>query len=209
MIGTGLFLLPFTPVRAQQPVELVILIDLSQSVGARAPDGRSEFQQNVVAISRVLRQVPTGAHVTIIGLTDDSFSEPYRPLSATVAAEPGYFGEKLSAARQRLDGTWRARPAKQLSESGLFDGQGVTKLAKPRPEILYYDPRSHGIDQEDPSTTVGYNGHVELWFSGHTLAIEYRDIVNNNVLLTETFTPNPATGLQHSHTKPGNSPLRH
>src|SRR5690242_2788672 len=109
MIGTGLFLLPFTPVRAQQPVELVILIDLSQSVGARAPVGRSEFQQNVVAISRVLRQVPTGAHVTIIGLTDDSFSQPYRPLSATVAAEPGYFGEKLPAARQRLDGTWRAR----------------------------------------------------------------------------------------------------
>jgi len=94
---------------AQQRVELVVLIDLSRSVGANGPDDRSEFQKNVAAVSQVLRQVPAGAHVTVLGITDDSFAQPYLLLRATVAPEAGYFGEKLASARQRLETSWKTR----------------------------------------------------------------------------------------------------
>jgi hypothetical protein len=101
--------LTMTATEAQQRVELVVLIDLSQSVGATGPDNRSEFQKNVAAVSRVLRQVPAGAHVTVLGITNDSFAQPYFLLSATVTSEAGYFGEKLALARQRLETSWKTR----------------------------------------------------------------------------------------------------
>jgi hypothetical protein len=97
------------PARAQKPLELVILIDLRQSVRANGPDHRSEFQKNVAAVSEVLRHVPAGAHITVVGITDDSFAQPYFLLSATVTGDTGYFGEKIDAARQRLANAWKKR----------------------------------------------------------------------------------------------------
>jgi hypothetical protein len=91
-------------------------------------------------------------------------------------------------------------------------GQGgmpveITKLREPTPGILYYDPRVHPIDQQDPSTLVGYNGHVVLVFDGAQLTIEYRDILNNALLLAETFTPDGSGALQYSSYQPAGSPL--
>jgi hypothetical protein len=83
----------------------------------------------------------------------------------------------------------------------------LTTLSQPDSTILYYDPRQHPIDKDDPDTKVGYNGHVVLLFDGTKLTIEYHDIVNNNLLLTETFTPNGTGGLQYSSSKPPNSGL--
>ena len=84
---------------------------------------------------------------------------------------------------------------------------GVTNLSKPDPNVLYYDPRQHAIDEEDPDTKVGYNGHVVLIFENAKLTIEYRDIVNNNLLLSEAFTPTGTGALQYSNFKPPESPL--
>jgi hypothetical protein len=110
LVGLLFFLFLSTPAtNAQQRVELVVLIDLSRSVGANGPDDRSEFQKNVAAVSQLLRQVPARAHVTILGITDDSFAQPYFLLKATVAPEAGYFGEKLASARQRLETSWKTR----------------------------------------------------------------------------------------------------
>jgi len=110
LVGLLFILFLSTPgTEAQQRVELVVLIDLSRSVGANGPDDRSEFQKNVAAVSQVLRRVPAGAHVTILGITDDSFAQPYFLLRATVAPEAGYFGEKLASARQRLETSWKTR----------------------------------------------------------------------------------------------------
>jgi hypothetical protein len=83
----------------------------------------------------------------------------------------------------------------------------VTKVAEPDPRILYYDPRQHPIDDEDLNTQVGYNGHVVLTFEGSDLTIEYRDIVKNNLLLTETFSPGGAGALRYSSSKPPGSQL--
>jgi len=83
----------------------------------------------------------------------------------------------------------------------------VTTLGQPDSRILYYDPRQHPIDSEDPNTMVGYNGHILLLFSGTNLTIEYHDIANNDVLLTETFTPDGAGRLQYTSSKPAGSGL--
>jgi hypothetical protein len=83
----------------------------------------------------------------------------------------------------------------------------LTKLSQPDSRILYYDPRKHPIDDEDPDTFVGYNGHIVLLFQGAELKIEYHDIVDNNLLLTETFTPTGAGALQYSSLLPPGSKL--
>jgi hypothetical protein len=83
----------------------------------------------------------------------------------------------------------------------------LTKLSQPDSNILYYDPGQHPIDDDDPNTMVGYNGHIVLRFKGGQLTIEYHDIVNNALLLTETFTPNGVGALQYVPSKPANSRL--
>ena len=83
----------------------------------------------------------------------------------------------------------------------------TSHLEKPDSKIAYYDPREHAIDNKDPNTMVGYNGHVELLFQADNLTIEYHDILNSKVLFSETFTPNSDGTLKYSFSKPTDSPL--
>jgi hypothetical protein len=83
----------------------------------------------------------------------------------------------------------------------------VTKLSRPDSSILHYDPREHAIDDQDLDTKVGYNGHAVIILEGVNLTIEYRDIVKNSLLLTETFTVQLPGKLQYSSRRPETSPL--
>lgn len=83
----------------------------------------------------------------------------------------------------------------------------VTKLSQPDPGIMYYDPRQHPIDENDQNTKVGYNGHVVLLLDGANLTVEYHDILQNNLLLTESFVSNGDGTLQHLPSKPPGSEL--
>jgi hypothetical protein len=83
----------------------------------------------------------------------------------------------------------------------------LTNLSQPDSSILYYDPRQHPIDKDHPNTKVGYNGHIVLFFDGPELKIEYHDIVDNDLLLTEVFKANGVGGLQYSSSKPADSEL--
>ncbi len=78
----------------------------------------------------------------------------------------------------------------------------VSTLSQSTPSILFYDPRAHSIDDQDTSTLVGYNGHVTATLDGANLTIAYRDIQQNNVLLTETFSPAANGVLTHTWTPP-------
>ena len=98
--------------RAQANENLVVAIDLTASVAATGPDGKSEFQKNIDAVTGVLAQVPAASRVTVIGITDHSFAQPYILMSARTGADPGYFGERLSGARGQLVRTWRQRSAR-------------------------------------------------------------------------------------------------
>jgi hypothetical protein len=103
------------PTRAEDRLSLVVAIDLTRSVAVSGPDGKSEFQKNVDGVTRVLSQVPAGTRITVIGITDHSFIQPYILLSAHVQGDAGYFGERLATSRAQLVGVWKLRAAKLVS----------------------------------------------------------------------------------------------
>jgi hypothetical protein len=75
-------------------------------VAAPGQDGRTEFQKNIAAVSGVLGQAPVRTHVTVVGITDNSFAQPYILLSATISSDAGYFDEHLAAAHRQLQIAW-------------------------------------------------------------------------------------------------------
>jgi hypothetical protein len=94
---------------AADRLNLVIAIDLTQSVAVKGADQKQEFQKNVEAVTRLLAVSPAGARITVLGITDRSFSQPSILLSAELSDDPGYFGERLQAARSRLVIVFRKR----------------------------------------------------------------------------------------------------
>lgn len=114
---------------AQEGVDMVIAIDLTASVAVAGPDGKSEFEKDVEGVSRVLAQAPAASRITVIGITDSSFTQPYILMRARVGADPGYFGERLAAARNQLERTWKQRSAHFGPKFQRTDILGALELA--------------------------------------------------------------------------------
>jgi len=128
------------PAEAQSKdrLNLIVAIDLSRSVtDAKGLDGKTEFDRNVVAASHLLATVPAGARVTILGITDRSFREPYILLAAEVDGDEGYFKERLTAARQRLVRTWQDRRAGAIVRFERTDILGTLFIVA---QLLRSDP---------------------------------------------------------------------
>jgi hypothetical protein len=114
-------LVPLAHAAATKPtLDLVVALDLSKSVDVKGPDGKTEFQKDVEGVAGVLAQIPAGSHVTVIGITDHSFTQPYMLLSASVPNDPGYFGERLGAARRELIRAWKQRSARLQPRFGAM-----------------------------------------------------------------------------------------
>jgi hypothetical protein len=118
-----------------------------------------EFHKNVEAVSQVLTQVLAGAHVTVLGITDDSFAQPYFLLRASVASEVGHFGEKLASARQRLETSWKAR-SRDLAPSfagtdlfGHFSWRARSSKKADRADTMFWSY----------SRTCGRNVGIQFW----------------------------------------------
>jgi len=149
--------------RAATPsLDLVIAVDLSRSVSVKGPDGKTEFQKNVDGVTKVLAQLPAGARVSIIGITDHSFTQPYILLSATLSQDPGFFGERLAAARVQTIRVWQKRAAKSQPRFPGTDIIGALFLAShifqqvpelTRELVIFSDMRNHaaGFNQESNS----------------------------------------------------------
>jgi hypothetical protein len=114
---------------AEDHLDLVVAIDLTQSVAAIGPDGKSDFQKNVEGVGKLLAQVPAGTQLTVIGITDHSFSEPYILIRARVPDDPGYFGERLTAARSQIIRAWNQKTADLKPEFKHTDIFGALELA--------------------------------------------------------------------------------
>jgi len=125
----GVVLLGMAQAYAEDRLNMVIAIDLTQSVATTGPDGKTDFQKNIEGVTRVLSQVPAGASVTVIGITDHSFAQPYILLSARVPDDPGYFGERLNAARGQIVRAWKARSGRLDSHFHHTDILGALQLA--------------------------------------------------------------------------------
>ncbi len=109
---------------AAEPLNLVVAVDLSGSVGhASGLDHKTELQRDVAAVGKLLVSIPAGSRVTVIGITDRSFAEPYVLLSAHLDGNEGYFQERIKAAREQLLAAWQKRSAKfveNFSQTDLF-----------------------------------------------------------------------------------------
>jgi len=123
---------------AQDRLNLVVALDLTQSVAVRGPDGKSEFQKNIDGVARVLAQVPAGAKITVIGITDHSFAQPYILMSARTSDDPGYFGERLGTARNQLVKAWKQRSERLIPSFRHTDILGALRLAA---EIFLQEPQ--------------------------------------------------------------------
>jgi hypothetical protein len=166
LFGLALCLLLLGGGRAfgQQRMNLVIAVDLTASEAVKDHDGQSQFSKNVQGVTRLLASVPTNSKVTIIGITEKSFSQPYILFSATVSDDQGYFGERLAAARQQLIRAWQKRSAQLGPNAGSSDVLGALFVAsalfqEPRVRqrkvlVLYSDMRhvTPGLDLESPVT---------------------------------------------------------
>ena len=133
----GIFLVGSGRVQAEDRLNMVVAIDLTRSVAGTGPDGKTDFQKNVEGVSRVLVQVPAGSHVTVIGITDHSFAQPYILLSAHVPDDAGYFGERLTAAHSQLVQAWKVRSSRLDPRFHQTDIFGVLHLAS---EIFAQQP---------------------------------------------------------------------
>lgn len=129
MAFIALVVLAVPRAHAEDRLNLVIAIDLTRSVAATGPDGMSDFQKNIEGVTRLLAQVPPGSRLTIIGITNRSFAEPYILMSAQVSVEPGYFGERLNAARGQVVHVWTKRSAHLTPSFQQTDIFGVLELA--------------------------------------------------------------------------------
>jgi hypothetical protein len=94
---------------AENNLNLVVLVDLSKSVDLKGPNGKTPYEENLEAVSRLLSQVPAGAKITVVGITSDSFAQPDILLSAQIGTDEGYFKEKLASAHNQLVRAWQKR----------------------------------------------------------------------------------------------------
>lgn len=100
--------------------------------------------------------------VTVIGITDHSFSQPDILLSASVPSDAGYFGERLTAARSQLVRVWKARSAilaphyryTDIIGAVMLTGQLFDQQTERKIFVIYSDMRHHtkDLDLETPRT---------------------------------------------------------
>lgn len=114
---------------AQEQTTMVIALDLTRSVASKGPAGKTDFEENIEGVTRVLAQVPSNCRMTVIGITDQSFTRPYILFSAHVMDDPGYFGERLRKARSELIRRWKTRAAQLTADFRSTDIVGAFFLA--------------------------------------------------------------------------------
>jgi hypothetical protein len=114
---------------AADRLNLVIALDLTQSVAVKGADQKPEFAKNADAVTQLLAKAPADARITVLGITARSFSQPSILLSAELSDDPGYFGERLQAARGRLANAFRERAKDLRPDSRQTDVAGALMVA--------------------------------------------------------------------------------
>lgn len=125
---------------AADRLNLVVAIDLSASVSTKGLDEKTECERNIVAVSKILASAPAGSNVTVVAITDRSFTSPYILLQAKIGKDEGYFKERLNDARQHLMTAWRKRSREkscQFRQTDIFGSLFViSQLANAEHTVL-------------------------------------------------------------------------
>ena len=120
---------------------------------------QTEFQKNVGGIEAFIRQdLVLGDKVKVLGITENTFSNPYLLLEGQISADKGAFGEVVARDKLRLIQSWKRlslKPVAKMTDilgalnlgSNLFSPQDRNKKL-----ILFSDMRhyTHEIDLESP-----------------------------------------------------------
>lgn len=114
---------------AEDRLNLVIAIDLTRSVATIGADHKTDFQKNIDGVNQLLAVAPAGSRISVIGITEHSFSQPYILLSARISDDAGYFGERLTAARSQLVRAWAKRSGNLTPSFQRTDILGALQLA--------------------------------------------------------------------------------
>jgi hypothetical protein len=115
---------------AQSPMNLVVAVDLSASEAVKTDGGRTGLSRNIEGVGKLLAAVAAGTRISIIGITENSFTSPRILLSAEVSRDPGFFGERLAVARRELLQAWQARTVRLKPDARGTDIFGALLLAQ-------------------------------------------------------------------------------
>ena len=171
------------PALANPSLNLVVAIDLSRSLNVKGPNGKTEHEQNVAAISQMLRAVPAGSRVTIIAITDRSFVQPYILLSVGVTEDAGYFKERLTSARARIVQAWSKAseqirpdfPHTDVIGALLLAGQILGQSPTSRKVLVILSDMRHeafGLNLESPDSINGEDIMRKIESSGMLAALQ-------------------------------------
>jgi len=128
---------------AADHLNLVIGLDLTASVsGASGLDHKTELQRDVTAVGQLLASVPAGSRITVIGITDNSFTQPYVLLSARLDGNEGYFHERIANARQQLVAAWQRKSKDFASSFQQTDLLGALVVSS---QLLQSKPGEHNV----------------------------------------------------------------
>jgi len=115
---------------AAEPLNLVVAIDLTASVGrASGLDQKTELERDVASVAKLLVTVPAGSRVTVIGITDRSFAQPYVLMSAQLDSNEGYFKERIRNAHQQLLTAWQKRSQSLVEDFKQTDLLGALVMS--------------------------------------------------------------------------------
>lgn len=125
---------------AANRLDLIVLLDLSQSVAVTDHDNKAEFEKNVQSITHILATLPAGAKVTVLGITDNSFANPYIIFSAELTGDEGYFKERLAKGHAALTRAWADRSARLTPHCAQTDILGALLVTS---EVFHASPTDH------------------------------------------------------------------
>jgi hypothetical protein len=91
----------------------------------------------VQSVSSTVAALPAGSKVSVIGITNDSFATPYIILSAELAADEGYFKERLAKGHASLLHAWQSRSAQLAPRYADTDILGALLVAS---EVFHESP---------------------------------------------------------------------
>ncbi len=74
---------------ANDRASVVIALDFTQSVAGKGYDGKTDFEKNVEAACALVSQLPPGTEITVLAITDRSFSQPFILLRRELPRDKG------------------------------------------------------------------------------------------------------------------------
>jgi len=138
----------------------IILLDISKSVDVKDYSQKeTAFQKNVTAIEDFIRHhISPGDYLKIIGITENSFSQPYYILDSQISKDKGAFGEGLAREKLASLNKWKKQNLQANAEAtDIFGAVNLAAISflpnEPQKNlIIFSDMRqcAYGINFERP-----------------------------------------------------------